>query len=250
MPVYAFVSKLLDDNFLLKSMRKPFYHLAANYSVGYCELHVLLDLSKCLQRNSTRPPSQVLPDDVIIKAAEKYERSNYETHSIKFKNEDMLIEDTILKILENVENTLRIEIEKFEVEEKVEELIDTNSLVHILDIKIRGAINKIIQKNLMINLSEIPNLSHFKNIFLDITTYWHSRASQEQKNYQELISTLLKKRKKSIESIRKELREKLVLLSEETKNLVSTEKTELKLVNSLFYLWTQYLWIKIPDSLI
>jgi tRNA uridine 5-carbamoylmethylation protein Kti12 len=62
--------------FIPNSMRYEFYQLARKYETGFCQLHLEVDPSEALARNSRRGPDSQVPDDVITKMARKLESPN------------------------------------------------------------------------------------------------------------------------------------------------------------------------------
>ncbi|VDM64759.1 unnamed protein product [Angiostrongylus costaricensis] len=63
---------IVDDNFYLQSMRRPFERMAAYYSLHYCCIVVASNVEDALQRNSRRGTDRV-SDETILKMAREME---------------------------------------------------------------------------------------------------------------------------------------------------------------------------------
>ncbi|KAJ9593971.1 hypothetical protein L9F63_014612 [Diploptera punctata] len=70
--VYIFI----DDNMYYRSMRYQYYQLAKLYNVSFCQIYVRCDVNVALTRNSSRDVAAVVPDEIILKMAEKLEAPN------------------------------------------------------------------------------------------------------------------------------------------------------------------------------
>eukprot|EP00928_Gymnodinium_smaydae_P070878 TRINITY_DN54624_c0_g1_i1.p1 TRINITY_DN54624_c0_g1~~TRINITY_DN54624_c0_g1_i1.p1 ORF type:complete len:329 (-),score=62.96 TRINITY_DN54624_c0_g1_i1:48-1034(-) len=64
---------LLDDNMYYRSMRKQWYHLARERQCAYRQIFLTAPMELCLSRNSSREPSQQVPDFSIRHMAEAFE---------------------------------------------------------------------------------------------------------------------------------------------------------------------------------
>jgi len=187
---------ILDDNFLLQSMRKPYYNLAAVHQTSYAELYIQVALETALARNQTRPEILRVPDDVIGKALEKYQKTKYLNNVVEYENNINITWDmeNLLKVWDLVEEKLQIKIEKKDDELTSEEKekfskINKESLMHQIDLTLRELIGAIMSGGRKDNASEsaylkeldkeslkkIKNLgkilSSLKKLFLDICSY-------------------------------------------------------------------------------
>eukprot|EP00392_Amoebophrya_sp_AT5.2_P002833 g2838.t1 len=64
---------LLDDNFYLRSMRKPFWQLAREHRCQYKTVSVEASVESCLLRNSQRTGRAKVPDAIVLHMAEVLE---------------------------------------------------------------------------------------------------------------------------------------------------------------------------------
>lgn len=211
---------ILDDNFLLKSMRKPYYILSHKYNFGYCELKLFCDLQTCIQRNSNRQIEDRVPQEIIEDAATKIENTAHQNHYISHQNSDEPTGETIKNIMVQIDEKLRIPIEYIDEKEQEEakrkeaELTKSN-FIHQLDLKIRVVINSIAKgdKADLIRIfpsgdiqdpnklkSLISFFSDFKNYFLESVTI---SLNLEHIKLEDAIVVI--KKQKFFKSIKKEL---------------------------------------------
>ena len=73
---YRRVYIIIDDNMYYRSMRYEYYQLARLYNISFCQLYLECSINVALIRNSTRTPNAVVPEEVILKMADKLEAPN------------------------------------------------------------------------------------------------------------------------------------------------------------------------------
>ncbi|TNV74997.1 hypothetical protein FGO68_gene16181 [Halteria grandinella] len=78
---------ILDDNFYYKSMRKPYYSLSRELSIGYLEIHLQVSVEEAVKRNLQRAINAV-PQSVIENMAVNMEGSAYPEHAIQLSSEN------------------------------------------------------------------------------------------------------------------------------------------------------------------
>ncbi|CAD7939313.1 unnamed protein product [Amoebophrya sp. A120] len=93
---------LLDDNFYLRSMRKPFFQLAREFRCQYKTITFRAGLESCLLRNAQRQGRARVPDAILLNMAEVLEAptstatsrgSTWEKHVVNLDYGDMNEED-------------------------------------------------------------------------------------------------------------------------------------------------------------
>jgi len=187
---------ILDDNFLLQSMRKPYYNMAAIHTTGYCEAAFKVTLETSLSRNLARKEILRVPDEVITSAFEKYQSTKYSGNLVEFNNNEDSSwnqDNIIISLWDNVTEKLKVKVDKKDDELTAEEKdklskVSKESLLHQIDLGLRELIGLVMsgsrKDNVMdsffksINrdaLKKIKNLgkvlSTLKKIFLDICSY-------------------------------------------------------------------------------
>ena len=136
---------LLDDNFLLNSMRKPYYKLAARSNLAYCETYIKADLATCLKRNAQRNDASKVPEDILVKAQNSFESTNYRPHQIIFENNQQFEKESLQSLLARIFEVLN-QVKVCYNDEEQEELkkieirkTQNKNLVHQLDLSLRSA---------------------------------------------------------------------------------------------------------------
>jgi len=187
---------ILDDNFLLQSMRKPFYNMAATHNSGYCEVSFKVTLEKALARNNSRKELLRVPTEIITSAFEKYQPGKYMHHVVEVANDEenyWTQDSTINGLWDNTTDRLKLKIDKKDDELTAEEKdklskVNKESLLHQIDLGLRELIGLIMSGSRKEGLTEsffksvdrealkkIKNLgkilSTLKKIFLDIFSY-------------------------------------------------------------------------------
>jgi Predicted nucleotide kinase len=233
---------ILDDNFLLKSMRKPYYILSWEYKTGFCELHIQADLNTSLYRNGNRPSQDRIPEDIIIDSYNKFEDFLAKEHGLIFDNNSIEDEDNntttklndlCYKIAKIFAINVKYNDENLTLEQRKEHAeINKKNFIHQLDLRIRTIVNLYAQANSqelrrisqdriplleltkffeMTNIrSKLSFLSQLKSLFLEIVSFIYSKKIEET-----TLSKSTKKREdlqiqlnKSQKAIAKEVKEK------------------------------------------
>ena len=197
---------ILDDNFLLQSMRKPYFNIAAQHNAKFCELFFSVSKDTSLKRNDSREKSLRVPEDVIDKALEKYQMTKYLNNLYEYKNDEDRVWDieSLFQVWEKTEEKFQIKIEKKDDELTSEEMerlskINKDNLIHQLDLILRELIGMIMSGSRKDNVAEshylkelnreglkkIKNLgkvlSTLKKLFLDICSYVYIIIEKDKK---------------------------------------------------------------------
>jgi tRNA uridine 5-carbamoylmethylation protein Kti12 len=182
---------ILDDNFLLQSMRKPFYNMAATYSTGYCEAAFKVTLEKSLARNRARKEIIRVPDEIITSAFDKYQPTKYITNVVEVhNNEDNCWnqEQVVNALWENATEKLKLRVDKKDDELTAEEKdklskVNKESLLHQIDLGLRELIG-LIMSGSRAKEENSTDTSFFKSI--------DREALKKIKNLGKILSTLKK----------------------------------------------------------
>jgi len=269
---------ILDDNFLLNSMIKPYYRLAARCELSYCELYVKTDLSVCLERNAQRNSNERLPEDVVIRAYNNYESTNYPQNQVLFENNQNSSSQNLLNEIFDVLNKVKMSYFDEEQEElqknKFREITKTN-LIHQLDLSLRSAvacilapkkeqqINQDDEISLLIqsisvkfeNSKEISKLvSSMKSLFLEIITALASKSSlaselheterdqiteKNWKNFKKYAEKINQDPKHFIQEFQiKSMKEWSNVMKQDNNLQVDEEISQQKIILSLTRFWT------------
>ena len=231
---------IIEDNFLLKSMRKPYYRMAGEFGLGFCQIRVNAELDLCIKRNSQRKSEKLIPENKIREAQEKLENSPYFEHEITFWNNSNSLEDSEIKniwlsMLKIINERNIILTNERKEEEQMIAVLRTNQVdfLHRLDLQLRAVVGyllssqskdhftTIISKKIILKLQdyEIKQedlrtkaliFSFYKSVFLDLISLisFHVLKCQK-KNIMELCcleeTRIFKTHEKSLRKFPNEL---------------------------------------------
>jgi len=128
---------ILDDNFLLQSMRKPYYNLGALFKTGFAELAFKVLFETSLRRNGSRKENIQVPKEVITSALEKYQITKYVDNLIEVENDvdNKWDEESLKALVAKIEEKMAKKLEKKDDELSNEEKlrlgsVNVESLLH------------------------------------------------------------------------------------------------------------------------
>jgi len=163
---YVFI---IDDNFYLKSMKKPFFKFCRNFQISYNEIHIKADLQYCLNLNSQRKGIQRIPDHVTQKVLNNFQWDSFNEnfiYEIKISDLNSLhkvnLEDIYRKMLINFEVIqnleMKISINSLENEKlKIEKKKNKTIFIETFENSLRNKVGEIIKMFIVSNDSKIRN---------------------------------------------------------------------------------------------
>ena len=187
---------ILEDNFLLKSMRKPIYRACGNNGLSYCELHFSVSLEEALSRNRKRDNPLEVSEETIKKAFESIEETNYPLHCVIYSQKNDKTNDAeIREINSAIFRTWLQEVpvvSEIDEEERIEsQKVNAESILHQADLALRDLIRVIITEKLPSTTNFEANEPCLKSL-TTVQIWVKMIESSKKKNLGKGLSTLKK----------------------------------------------------------
>ena len=139
---------IIDDNNYFSSMRKKYYDICTDFKLGYLELYFPNNIEKSIENNKKRDKCLQVEEEIIIKMAEKLEKSNYPDKAFYIPDKILLSKEIyaelvrkILHCCRNPPKSHKLTEEEINQRNKDRELT-LESFFHQLDIAVRRKIGE------------------------------------------------------------------------------------------------------------
>jgi len=161
---------IIDDNNQLSSMRYPYFQIARKHEIGFCQLHLTVEIETALRLNKHR--SGEIPESVIHNMASSMEPPNpLANHWEKFSfSMNVTEKDQInFDLIHNIVATAFKYPEKCAPDDSAERELDrivcSANLVHQADKHLRGLINKKMKSYKDTNMDKEEMRVQSKNLY-------------------------------------------------------------------------------------
>jgi tRNA uridine 5-carbamoylmethylation protein Kti12 len=186
---------IIDDNFYLKSMRKPFFKLtnllSQEYKLKstYLEIHLKANLDYCMANNLKREGLFRIPEEVFSKITKNFEwESLYDDYKLTIEiidettlndfrlKENIFIEQLSKSLNENFESMGKLFLIKSndDSNKKIQRTKNKELFIELLENKLRKSIGEYIKLNKINNKNTCKKFAIIKKSFMElIKSYSH-----------------------------------------------------------------------------